>query len=188
MQTLTCTIRPIQSYRSQGVSKEGVDPSHHAIVHTTRSEPDPLASEVRRGLDEQMRPSIRVSPDDPQDRLGPESRINYSEVYTVQYNAKVKALGNIHESSTEDFDRACWQILGDICFTAVTAAFSQSLSRMQTLRDALQAAQAQEEDEEEEEEVEVTAPAPAAAPTVSRGGPTGRPNYTLTELDFSSDD
>lgn len=109
-------------------------PAHHSIVYGTRDEPDPLPLEVELGVDEDLLPSIRVLMDDPQETLDPESRMNYSELYTVQFNTKVMAVGWIHDDSEDDFDVCSWRVLGPACFPAM-------VNRMQVLREAVLAAQ-----------------------------------------------
>ncbi|EGP88788.1 uncharacterized protein MYCGRDRAFT_27543, partial [Zymoseptoria tritici IPO323] len=81
---------PIVSYGRQGASKRGVNPKHHAVIYTGKNEPLPFAME--HGL---LRPGIRAVPDNPLDTLDSASRINFSKVYTIEHNVKVKSVGVI---------------------------------------------------------------------------------------------
>ena len=88
------------TYNGQGVAKRGAASAHHAIIYTG-TEPRPTQAERKKGT---MRSSIKVAQDDPATRLDPLSRLNYSRIYTVEHNAKVKAFGWIHPNSRRQFD------------------------------------------------------------------------------------
>jgi hypothetical protein len=46
---------------------------------------------------------IRVDNSPAREKLSKESRVNYSKVYTVEHNAKVCFIGNIHKDSEAAF-------------------------------------------------------------------------------------
>lgn len=52
-----------------------------------------------------MLASILVVADKPTEALDPTSRINFAELYTVQYNCKVMPFGHVHEKFHARFDR-----------------------------------------------------------------------------------
>lgn len=81
------------------MAKERLIARHHAIVHTGAACPPPLDKEIEFGKGSLMKPSVRVVPDSPTEKLDPESRISYSEVYTVHLSVKVKCFGMIHPGS-----------------------------------------------------------------------------------------
>ncbi|OQN98511.1 hypothetical protein B0A48_15772 [Cryoendolithus antarcticus] len=95
-----CSALPISTYNERGVGKPGVKKSDHAIIHTTRTCPDPLPSERPVRGEEGMRPeSIRVDPDDRAGKLDSMSRIDFAKVHTVHHNVKAKSFGVVHEKS-----------------------------------------------------------------------------------------
>lgn len=120
------------------MSKAGVNPSDHAIVYTKINR-GPSTLEVRQGVDKAMQPAIEVVPDDPAELLDPYSRLNYSELYTVQFNAKVKALGMLHPRSRPVFDESSSAVLR---FRMFPPPMQQMTERMQQLR-TLRASQAE---------------------------------------------
>lgn len=90
--------RPILTYGGQGTNKKGVKAEDHAIIYTGPVAPVPLPGENRIS----HRP-VRVDMDDAQEKLSPESRVNYSKVYTVEHNVKVYFIGKIHKDSVATF-------------------------------------------------------------------------------------
>ncbi len=70
----------------------------HAIVYTGEEAPPPLEGEIIN-----HRP-VRIHADDARrGKLDPESRVNYSKVYTVEHNVKVCSIGKIHKDSMATF-------------------------------------------------------------------------------------
>ena len=124
--------RPITTYSRRATTKPGVVKSHHAIIYTDR-EPDEIQGE-RRTNSPPMLTSIRVAKDDPSTMLDPLSRINYSEVYTVQLNVKVKAFGWIHPNFRHLFDGDSRYVLERLLFQQLA---TQSLNTMPTMSLAL---------------------------------------------------
>ncbi len=88
--------RPIQTYQSQGVSKEGVRKSDHAIIYTCYTSPKCRPDEKARGYEtDQMRQPICVMPSKPFYKFDWLSRINYAKTYTVEHNVKVEDFGMV---------------------------------------------------------------------------------------------
>ena len=90
------------TYHNQGVAKRGVNKSDHGIIYTGRHAPEPTASErPRRGEAPMLPNAVRVNPDSMQSKLSPMARINYSKVYDIEHNAKVRSLGMVDPTSME---------------------------------------------------------------------------------------
>lgn len=106
--------RPIQTYAGKGTSKQGVEPEHHAMVYTEDSPPTPLEDEIRSGASLKMLSPIKIEPHVKGDILDPNSRINFSELYTVHCNVKMKPYGRVADKFHEPFDRLCHQVVGQI--------------------------------------------------------------------------
>lgn len=77
------------SYQQRGCVGRA-DAQDHAIVYTSDSPPEPLIDE-----DIVKRP-IKVEPRN-NENLTPESRVNFSKLYTVEHNLKVKNIGVVPE-------------------------------------------------------------------------------------------
>ena len=99
---------PILTYQRQGTGKSGVLSQDHAIIYTGNDIPPLMQGES----DSSLRGPIRVEPRTPRDKLDPASRLNYSKIYTVEHNVKVKFIGRIasgyQQSFMVDFD-AVWE-------------------------------------------------------------------------------
>ena len=89
---------PILTYGGQGTNKPGVKAADHAIIYTGNVEPQPLPGE--NGIHKR---SVKVESTDPRGKLAPESRVNYSKVYTVEHNVKVCFIGRVHNDSKATF-------------------------------------------------------------------------------------
>lgn len=89
---------PILTYGRQGTNKPGVKAEYHAIIYTGETAPRPLPGE--KGIHKR---SVRVDNKDARERLAPESRVNYSKLYTVEHNVKVCFIGKIHKNSEATF-------------------------------------------------------------------------------------
>lgn len=95
-----CVCLGIWSLRDQGVAKNGVKKSDFSIIYTSKTPPEPKSRERPVEGEAGMRPfPIRVSPDDPSDKLSEMSRLDYSKPYTVHHNVKVRNLGVVHPHS-----------------------------------------------------------------------------------------
>ncbi|KAI7222729.1 hypothetical protein KC333_g925 [Hortaea werneckii] len=112
-----CSALPIVSYGDQGVSKEGVNKSEHAIIYTGEHAPKPTRFEEPRPGERPMRPTpLRVVADDPKHptmgRLTSMSRIDFGKVHTVQYNVKVRPFGRIHPKSKQNLLSQFYNVFG----------------------------------------------------------------------------
>src|SRR5438045_3403450 len=88
--------RPILTYGRQGCTKPGVKPEDHTIIYTGDNPPDLLPDEVLDKVPIQMI-------GDQGETLRPESRVNYSKIYTVEHNVKVCFIGSIAPASEKNF-------------------------------------------------------------------------------------
>ena len=166
LQTKLIVPSPIQTYGGRGVFKDGLNPRHHAIIYSNPEDNAPSPQERAKGVDALMLTPIRVTTDVPTDRLDPMSRISYSEMYTVQYNTKVKPVGLIHPRSTFMFDRDAAIVQGSSTFpllgatlAAQIAQATQGLASMSALAAAVGGAnnddvEEEEDDDDDEEEEE----------------------------------
>lgn len=98
-----CSALPIMTYSKQGVGKQGVNKSEHAIIYTGSQPPKPLSSELPQSAGEapMRQQAVRVVPDDRESKLDPMSRIDFGKVHTVQHNIKVRPFGMVHQQSMQ---------------------------------------------------------------------------------------
>ncbi|SLM39312.1 hypothetical protein LPUS_09834 [Lasallia pustulata] len=89
-----CYGLPITTYGGRGTTKPGVNQSVHAIIHTGTTPPSRLQGEGKMNKDPlQM---IEISPDE---KLDSNSRLNLRKHHVIEYNWKVKEIGNISSRS-----------------------------------------------------------------------------------------
>src|SRR6266487_2048568 len=88
------SVRPIHTYRMQGANKPGIDLRAHAIIHMKDN--PPKEKYMGRRLDKEP---LKVNPDTPGAKLELSSLLNFSKIYTVEHNVKVKSIGWISEDS-----------------------------------------------------------------------------------------
>jgi hypothetical protein len=91
------TVRPINTYGGQGVTKTGfnqVDREAHAIIHMSDTEPYQSPEET----DINKRP-IAVEKATLEQKLDRMSRINFSRVNTVNHDAKAMHVGMVVKAS-----------------------------------------------------------------------------------------
>lgn len=105
----------MRTYGGQGVTKVGVNPSTHAIIHMRGSRASSL--ELEYGMTKQL---IAVDPAYPGIHLDPVTRLNFSKVYTVEHTVKTMNIGRVTEESMPLFDgywqtqsNPCWKRLSD---------------------------------------------------------------------------
>lgn len=91
-------LRPVLTYGNRGTAKPGVKPEYHAIIYSTRDAPKELDGEPKL-----HKSPIRVVLDSRREKLKPQSRVNYSKIYTVEHNVKVCFIGRIHEEYKATF-------------------------------------------------------------------------------------
>ncbi len=91
-----CLCLPIATYRGRGTLKHTEKSAQdHAIIVTFGDEPQLLIDEVQL-----TKQPLKVKcEDDSQGKLHPSSRINFSKVYTIEYNFKVRTYGRIATES-----------------------------------------------------------------------------------------
>ncbi|PSN72333.1 hypothetical protein BS50DRAFT_673127 [Corynespora cassiicola Philippines] len=93
----SCTCLPIQTYHKRGVSNK--TRHHHAIMYTGHYPPQPLPTEEPQRHNElPMGDPIRVIPDPSKPhykKMDPMSRVNFTKLYTVEYNVKVSGFGQV---------------------------------------------------------------------------------------------
>ncbi|KAI9770639.1 MAG: hypothetical protein M1839_003088 [Geoglossum umbratile] len=82
--------RPIHSYSKRGLNKPYINRKAHAIIYT-----DPTQAKLSgEGL---TKKPLQVIPSSPDNKLAQDSLINFSKIYTVEHNIKVKKIGKIAE-------------------------------------------------------------------------------------------
>jgi hypothetical protein len=86
------------TYKYQATTKPGVIADDHAVIYTVDQAPEPLEGET--GI--HKRP-VRVETFNNREKLAPQSRVNYSKLYTVEHNVKVLFIGRIHKDSEATF-------------------------------------------------------------------------------------
>lgn len=89
---------PIYTYNRRGVSKYSADAAKHSIVYTEGTRPMAAADEPRMS-----RAPIEIRPNSLEHRLDPMSRLNFSKLFTVEYNVKVLPVGKVTERSMPAF-------------------------------------------------------------------------------------
>lgn len=87
------------TYTGQGTLKNGVNAKDHTIIWSNKA-PTMFKGEREKGL---TRTPIRVTPLNAQHKLEPAARLNYAKVYTIEYNAKVCFIGEVHLDSQYQF-------------------------------------------------------------------------------------
>lgn len=92
--------RPISTYNRQGVAKEGINKSEHAVIYSGRSAPEMDRTErPRRGEQGVLAQPIRVDPDDASERLDSWSRLDFGKVYNIEHKVKVRSFGMVNAAS-----------------------------------------------------------------------------------------
>ncbi|KAF2728506.1 hypothetical protein EJ04DRAFT_516542 [Polyplosphaeria fusca] len=87
-----CFACPVFTYNGRGTTKAGLRPSEHAVVHTVGFPDQPRQDE--RGINKLPIP-VEAVPGVPP--LDPMSRIYFGIHHPIQYNVKVKDLGQVPE-------------------------------------------------------------------------------------------
>jgi hypothetical protein len=98
-----CSALPISTYNGQGVAKQRVVKSDHAIIYTGSIAPTPGSEEYPRRGEAPMRSiPIRVDLDNASEKLDPMSRINFGGIHMIQHNVKTKSFGVVNQKSLAD--------------------------------------------------------------------------------------
>ena len=88
------------TYGGQGVGKPKVKKSDHAIIYSGKSAPSSMRNEQPVRGERGMRPhSIRVVPDNKEEKLDPKSRIDFGKMHTIHHNLKVRPFGMVEAQS-----------------------------------------------------------------------------------------
>ncbi|KAI4174588.1 MAG: hypothetical protein LQ343_002161 [Gyalolechia ehrenbergii] len=103
--------RPKEFYSlciGQGAAKKGVDQNAHTIIYTGSRPPNKQASE--QGM---KKSPLRVIPVRADEKLDSMSRVNLGKTYTIEWNTKVKEIGDVELNSLVNM-KAYWkQLLGN---------------------------------------------------------------------------
>jgi hypothetical protein len=118
---------PISTYGGKGVAKKSALKHHHSIVFSEREDPGPAMSEIPATNTPGMLPSIRVERSDKTNKLLPMSRINYSKIYTIEDNLKVKDFGMVHKDYMEQLTQNFSQTIFSLGSASGDNRFSASL-------------------------------------------------------------
>ncbi|KAL8398553.1 hypothetical protein RB596_005910 [Gaeumannomyces avenae] len=103
------TCVPIFTYNNQGCKKNGVKPENHGIVHDYNHAPKMLPGEPLLGFD----PAAIVLTEGTE-KISRDSRVNYSQLMTVQHNVKIFIIGYTDQDSFQVVRAAvddCWNRL-----------------------------------------------------------------------------
>ncbi|KAL2835347.1 hypothetical protein BJY01DRAFT_238930 [Aspergillus pseudoustus] len=88
----------ISPYGGRGIAKPGVDPSKHAIIHMSDTQPKFMLDEPRM-----VKEPLAAISERPGQTLHSQSRINLGNIYTVEHNVKVLRIGRISPESMGRF-------------------------------------------------------------------------------------
>ncbi|KAF2257550.1 hypothetical protein CC78DRAFT_222639 [Lojkania enalia] len=92
-----CLCLPIHTYSRQATSKPGTNPEDHAPLVREGSEPEFHPHEQQ----DKLKQSLSIIIEDDGIPWSPLSRINFSKVYTVEYNLRVRKIGRIEPKSVD---------------------------------------------------------------------------------------
>ena len=94
------TALPIRTYGGRGVAAPGVIKSHHCIIFSSRSAPEPTVQEqATRATDSMRRPPIRVDLDNPTDSLDPMSRVHLKRATRISNCERIREIGRVSKQS-----------------------------------------------------------------------------------------
>jgi len=98
-----CIAVPVTSYSGQGVAKNGVRKSDHAIVYSGSIPPKATREErpTRRSRDALQSQPISLDLEGDQ-KLDDMSRVNLAQSHTIHHYVKVKNVGNVSQKSMAD--------------------------------------------------------------------------------------
>ncbi|KAE8375344.1 hypothetical protein BDV26DRAFT_283507 [Aspergillus bertholletiae] len=88
---------PVHTYGRQGVAKESVDPTKHAVIYMEGGQPQYGRNEPRM-----TKEPIEVTPSE-NEKLHAMSRLNFGKIYTVEHHQRVLPVGKISENSLAKF-------------------------------------------------------------------------------------
>ena len=88
--------RPIHTYGERGTAKRGIDVEAHALIYMEGGDSNCPHEIVKEPL--------AVIPENGREKLHSLSLLNFSKVYTVEHNVKVKSVGRISDESMAYFN------------------------------------------------------------------------------------
>jgi len=101
------TCVPILTYESRACSKPGVKPHKHGIIYDERRKAKMVPGEPDLGFK-----PVRAHMYEGTETLAKESRVNYSKTSSIEHNAPVWFIGEIHPDDFRTVKRAyekCWE-------------------------------------------------------------------------------
>lgn len=111
--------RPIQTYNGRGCIDQ-VGKKFFGIIYTSTNAPKPMDGE-----EEMTKKPIHLNPAHPADSLHESSRINYSKLYRVDYDLRVKDLGLVDVDSVhvliQYFEESSIKLTADLKFNETQA-------------------------------------------------------------------
>lgn len=85
---------PISTYKGRATTKSGCNPKEHAIVYFSGSRPKYVDGEQGNGMDKD---AIEIVPAPRGDSsMDPASRLRFGKTYPIEWNVKVKDIGQVH--------------------------------------------------------------------------------------------
>jgi hypothetical protein len=84
--------RPIYTYH-RDITKPGLQAQDHAIIYTEK--PVTYQGETLQ------KKAIKVMPSNPREKLDPRSRLNYAQIYTIEFNVRVIFIGRVDKTHHE---------------------------------------------------------------------------------------
>jgi hypothetical protein len=87
----SCLCLPLYTYGGQGTTKSDVRSQDHALVYSSdqQAPPSPSGDEVLE------KEPFAIVVEDPTEQIDAMTRMNFSQVYTIQHNVKVAKVGRI---------------------------------------------------------------------------------------------
>lgn len=82
----------ISTYGGQGTLKHGCNAAEHTIVYLEGTNPVRLEGEWERGM---VKDPIMIIPTNPQETMGPSSRLRCGKIYSIEWNVKLKEIGMV---------------------------------------------------------------------------------------------
>jgi len=89
--THSCLCLPLYTYGGQGTTKSDVRPQDHALVYNSE-QPAPPVPTAEEKLEKEP---FAIVVEDSNEQIDTMTRMNFSQVYTIQHNVKVAKVGRI---------------------------------------------------------------------------------------------
>ena len=98
METLAFTslmiFRPITTYSGRGTSKKGIDQEKHAVIYIGAKASEKLPGETALTI-----APVKVIAVKAEETLDPLSRVNLGKGYRIEFDAKVREIGDVERAS-----------------------------------------------------------------------------------------